>query len=178
MLSQRKFVVELLAKAGMLNANSAPTPMILQKLTSGSDKLLPDAQQCRSIVGSLLYVCHTCPDIAFSINRVAQFMHAPCESHLVAVKRILCYLVGTIDYGLVFTAGRSSGRSITAFADADLGRGRGSVVQALLDDLKEDQQEVPVIWCDNKSTVALSMHVNYVPTSHQVVDGLTKPLRE
>ncbi|KAE8681049.1 bHLH123 protein [Hibiscus syriacus] len=46
------------------------------------------------------YVCHTRPDIAFFVHKVAQFMQSPCEAHWVGVKRILSYLTGTLDYGL------------------------------------------------------------------------------
>ncbi|XP_039057286.1 uncharacterized mitochondrial protein AtMg00810-like [Hibiscus syriacus] len=120
-LSQRKFIRGLLEQTGMLAVKSALTPMVLSpKLTVDARKPLSDAWLYRSIVGSLLYLSHTRPDIAFIVNRVAQYMHRPCDGHWLVVKRILCYLNGTLDCGLVFR--RSSASKvccITAFADAD-----------------------------------------------------------
>ncbi|KAE8697713.1 hypothetical protein F3Y22_tig00110610pilonHSYRG00140 [Hibiscus syriacus] len=120
-LCQKKFVLELLTKTVMKGAAACSTPMILaSKLSADEGKLLTDATEYRSIVGSLLYMCHTRPDLIYSVGRVAQFMHAPREAHMVAVKRILRYLAGTIDYGLLFALG-DVGLTISAFADADWG---------------------------------------------------------
>ncbi|KAE8728872.1 Myb domain protein 65, putative isoform 3 [Hibiscus syriacus] len=96
------------------------TLMIPSSKLSGDGELLADTTMYRSIVGSLLYVCHTRPELAFSVGKVAQFMHKPREIHLVAVKRILRYLAGTVEYGLVFFPARSK-FSVSAFADADWG---------------------------------------------------------
>ncbi|XP_039009735.1 uncharacterized mitochondrial protein AtMg00810-like [Hibiscus syriacus] len=79
--------------------------------------LLSNAREYRSIVGALLYVCHTRPDLFFSINKVAQFMQAPCED-LVVVKRILRYLAGTMDYVLIFSA-EDTKLCVRAFSDAN-----------------------------------------------------------
>ncbi|KAE8711850.1 hypothetical protein F3Y22_tig00110271pilonHSYRG00126 [Hibiscus syriacus] len=120
-LSQKKFILELLEKDDMLKASSTPTPMVAStKLRCDDGELILDAQFYHNIIGGLLYVCHTGPDIAFCVNKVAQFMHAPRQSHLVAVKRILRYLAGTLDFGLTFTAA-GTGMKVAAFADADWG---------------------------------------------------------
>ncbi|XP_039007434.1 secreted RxLR effector protein 161-like [Hibiscus syriacus] len=78
-----------------------------------------NVSQYRSIVGALQYVVITRPDIAFAVNRVCQFMQAPLATHFQAVKRILRYLQGTIDFGLHFLT--SSRLSLTGFADASWG---------------------------------------------------------
>ncbi|KAE8684033.1 hypothetical protein F3Y22_tig00111160pilonHSYRG00043 [Hibiscus syriacus] len=83
-------------------------------------EVLTDAREYRSLVGALLYVCHTRPDIAFSVHKVAQHMHAPCECHMTAVRRILRYLAGTLEYGLTFVANETD-LKVVAFADADWG---------------------------------------------------------
>ncbi|XP_039002845.1 uncharacterized mitochondrial protein AtMg00810-like [Hibiscus syriacus] len=70
----------------------------------------------RSLVGSLLYACLTRPDIAYSVNKLDQFMHKPCEQHLVAVKSVLRYLNGTLDYGLAFFPSLEN-LQLIAFAD-------------------------------------------------------------
>ncbi|KAK8458134.1 hypothetical protein SEVIR_3G313845v4 [Setaria viridis] len=59
-----------------------------------------DATQYWCLVGSLCYLAHTQPDLAFSVSYVSQFMQRPTTEHQQAVKRILCYVAGTLDYGL------------------------------------------------------------------------------
>ncbi|KAE8713459.1 hypothetical protein F3Y22_tig00110209pilonHSYRG00092 [Hibiscus syriacus] len=118
-LSQKKYIMELLGRVQMSKATLMPTPMVSSlKLTKEAGSPLVDPKEYRSLVGSLLYACHTRPDIAYSVNKLAQFMHAPCEQHLSAVKRVLRYLNGTLDHGLVLSR-NDSPLQITAFADAD-----------------------------------------------------------
>jgi histone deacetylase 1/2 len=76
-----------------------------------------DSTRYRSIVGALQYITLTRPDIAFSVNKVCQFLHAPTTVHWTAVKRILRYLRGTVALGLRLS--RSSSTSVSAFSDAD-----------------------------------------------------------
>lgn len=59
------------------------------------------------------------PDIAFSVNKVSQFMHCPLNTHVKAVTRILRYLKGTLTYGMTFK--RSSHLYLVGFSDADWG---------------------------------------------------------
>lgn len=76
-----------------------------------------DAMNYRSVVGALQYLTLTRPDIAFSVNKVCQFLHAPTIVHWIAVKRILRYLKYTIKLGLKMC--RSSSLLVSAFFDAD-----------------------------------------------------------
>ncbi|KAK9038646.1 hypothetical protein V6N11_023503 [Hibiscus sabdariffa] len=120
-LSQRKYILELLERTKMTQAKLASTPLIVtSKLTKDEGSLIEDARGFRSIVGALLYLNHTRPDIAFAVNKVAQFMHAPREAHWEAVKRILKYLNGTLNFGLVFRCDKLE-TGLVAFADADWG---------------------------------------------------------
>ncbi|CAN6479073.1 unnamed protein product [Victoria cruziana] len=57
----------------------------------------------RNIVGMLQYLTFTKPDIVYSLNQVSQFMHVPTDVHIEAVKRILRYLKGTLNDGLVYS---------------------------------------------------------------------------
>ncbi|GMI95461.1 cysteine-rich RLK (RECEPTOR-like protein kinase) 8 [Hibiscus trionum] len=119
-LSQQKYIRDLLHRCGMESANGLPTPMISNchlSLNDGSP--IPNVTEYRSIVGALQYVVITRPEIAFSVNRVCQFMHSPLDTHFQAVKRILRYLSGTVDFGLHFVA--SSRLTLTAFVDANWG---------------------------------------------------------
>lgn len=73
-------------------------------------------EQYLSIVGALQYLTFTRPDIAFAVNQCCQFMHNPLDIHVVAVKRILRYLSGTLDFGIHFNPGPLQ---LQAYRDAD-----------------------------------------------------------
>jgi histone deacetylase 1/2 len=76
-----------------------------------------DNTQYRSIVGALQYLTLTHPDLAFSVNKICQFLHAPTTEHWTAVKRILRYVKDTLKLGITFT--KSSSTLLSAFSDAD-----------------------------------------------------------
>ena len=74
----------------MDNAKSLPTPMISSlKLTSSEGDPIPNATEYKSIVGGLQYVIIIQPEIAYSVNKVCQFMQNPLDLHLKVVKIIL-----------------------------------------------------------------------------------------
>ncbi|GKB88886.1 retrovirus-related pol polyprotein from transposon TNT 1-94 [Tanacetum coccineum] len=73
----------------------------------------------RSIVGSLQYLAITRPDVSFAVNKLSQFMHAPTQLHLQALKRVLRYLKGTIHHGLFLN--QKSAITLTAFSDSNWG---------------------------------------------------------
>ncbi|KAE8713398.1 hypothetical protein F3Y22_tig00110210pilonHSYRG00043 [Hibiscus syriacus] len=118
LLSQRAYICELLKKTNMSQAISVCTPMVAMKVDDQASDLLPNAREYKSIVGALLYVCHTSPDIAFVVNKAAQFMQSLRTSHFAEVKRILRYLAGSLDHGLVFSKGDAR-LCVKAFSDAD-----------------------------------------------------------
>jgi histone deacetylase 1/2 len=86
-------------------------------LTEGETLSSDDSTRYRSIVGALQYITLTRPDIAFSVNKVCQFLHAPTTVHWTAVKRILRYLKGTLSLGLRLS--KSGSTMVSAFSDAD-----------------------------------------------------------
>lgn len=113
-------VTDLLKRVGMLGCKPMATPLSTsEKLSLHAGEILgpEDATKYRSIVGGLQYLTLTRPDIAFSINKVCQYLHAPTTQHWTAVKRILRYVKATTDIGLKIR--RSSSRLISAFSDAD-----------------------------------------------------------
>ncbi|KAM1554065.1 hypothetical protein COP1_006744 [Malus domestica] len=114
---QSKYVKELLVKSDMFNCKPCLTPCHPNKklLNHGSSVYL-DPKTYRSIVGALQYLTFTRPDIAYSVNQVCQFIHSLLESHFVAVKRILRYLKGTLDWGICF---RPGSLSLKAYTNAD-----------------------------------------------------------
>lgn len=118
LLSQQKYILDLLDRTHMSDAKAVATPMATSTSLSISDgSALPDATEYRSIVGSLQYLSLTRPDISFPVNKLSQFMHCPTDSHWGAVKRLLRYLRGTSHLGLLLR--KSSPVNLHAFSDAD-----------------------------------------------------------
>ncbi|CAN1131585.1 Retrovirus-related Pol polyprotein from transposon RE2 [Linum perenne] len=118
-LSQQKYIRDLLHKANMTEAHSITTPCTLDLIHKAGTTVSPpfeDPSLYRHIVGSLQYLNFTRPDLAFAINHVSQYMHAPLDDHWLAVKRILRYLKGTIEYGLLIT--KSASHSLQGYSDA------------------------------------------------------------
>lgn len=117
-LCQRKYVLNLLDRCGMFDTKSVNTPMISHPMLSKFDgTAVLDPTKYRSIAGALQYVVLTRPYIAYAVNHICQFMHAPTDVRVVALKRILRYLRETVNYGLVF---RPSARlSLVGYADAN-----------------------------------------------------------
>jgi hypothetical protein len=107
-LSQTKYIQDILKKFGMKYAKPAKTPM-------GTDGHLDlnargksvDEKVYRYMIGSLLYLCASRPDIILSVCICARFQSGLKECHLVAVKRILRYLVHTPYIGLWYPNGSS-----------------------------------------------------------------------
>lgn len=118
LLSQKKYVSELLQKAGMVGATPTPTPMVStpKLVTSDGSPQLVDAHLYRSVVGMLQYVCITRPELSFSVNKLSQFMNSPSETHWKAIKRVLRYLIGTMDYRRFLSTGQLE---LVCYSDAD-----------------------------------------------------------
>jgi hypothetical protein len=98
-LSQSAYTAKILTAGGMQGCNPCTVPMEPRfKLSKVSSAPAADASLYRSIVGSLLYLTHTRPDISFAVGYVSRFMEAPTTTteHFAAVKRILRYLAGTM----------------------------------------------------------------------------------
>lgn len=119
-LCQTKYIRDLLARSSLSNAKPITTPMVSSSRLSKSDgDPLSDPTEYRSHAGALQYVVLTRPDIAYAVNRICQFMHSPTTVHLIALKRILRYLCGTLGYGIVFRP--STRLSLVGYADANWG---------------------------------------------------------
>ena len=102
-LSQRKYILDLLAETGMLECKSADTPIAQNEKLSIHDHQIPtDKEQYQRLVGKLIYLSHTRPDIAYAVSLVSQFMHNPSKEHLSVVIRILRYLKSSPGSGLMF----------------------------------------------------------------------------
>jgi histone deacetylase 1/2 len=119
-MSQEKYANNLFHHVNMQICKTVDTPLSVSdklSLTDGEVLRGNDSTNYRSIVGTLQYITLTRPDIAFSVNKVCQFLHAPTTVHWIAVKRILRYLRGTISLGLRLS--KSSSTIVSAFSDVD-----------------------------------------------------------
>jgi hypothetical protein len=100
-ISQTKYIQDILTKFGMKDVKLIKTPMgtngHLDLDTRGKSI---DQKVYRSMVGSLLYLCASRPDIMLSVCMCARFQADPKEVHLRVVKRIMIYLVYTLKFGL------------------------------------------------------------------------------
>jgi hypothetical protein len=86
-------------------------------LAGDSGSPVEDASQFRSIAGALQYLTFTWPDIAYAMQQICLHMHDPREPHLTAMKHILRYLRGTLDYSLLLR--RSSSFNLVVYTYAD-----------------------------------------------------------
>ncbi|XP_073227024.1 uncharacterized protein [Cicer arietinum] len=108
---------DLLEETGMSGCRPADTPMELNAKLWEKGSVPVEIGRYQRLVGKLIYLAHTRPDIAFSVSVVSQFMHSPYEEHLEAVYRILRYLKSNPGKGLCFK--KTNDREVSIFTDAD-----------------------------------------------------------
>ncbi|KAK9059497.1 hypothetical protein SSX86_020199 [Deinandra increscens subsp. villosa] len=119
-LSQHRHIFDLLVTHNMDGAKPVQTPLCTsQALTLEDGTAHVDPTPYRQLVGSLQYLAFTRPDIAFAVNKLAQFMHQPTQTHWQALKRLLRYLKGTVYHGLFLN--KKSPLTLAAFSDSDWG---------------------------------------------------------
>ena len=117
-ISQEKYARNIVKKFGLDSKKHASTLMSSStKLNVNSFGVEVSPTLYRSIIGSLLYLTASRPDIAFSVGVCARYQAAPKESHLTAVKRIITYVNGTPDYGLWYS--NDSNACLVGYLDAD-----------------------------------------------------------
>ncbi|KAG8497290.1 hypothetical protein CXB51_008531 [Gossypium anomalum] len=195
-ISQRKYVLDLLSEVGLLGSKPGETPMEPNlKLGNDKDGEEVDRGRYQRLVGKLIYLSHTRPDIAFGVSVISQFMHAPREKHLEAAYRILRYLKGTPDWaGAVndrrSTSGycsyvwgnlvtcRSKKQSVVARSSAEseyraLSHGicEGIWLQRLMGELKLSYTKPITLYCDNQAAVSIAHNpVHHDRTKHVEID--------
>ncbi|KAJ9536426.1 LOW QUALITY PROTEIN: hypothetical protein OSB04_un000384 [Centaurea solstitialis] len=119
-INQSKYIFDLLKKYDMSSCNSIGTPMATgNKIGPDHEGKDVDLRTYRGMVGSLMYLTASRPDIMFATCVCARYQAKPKESHLAAVKRIFRYLKGTPYYGLWYPKGL--GFELQAYSDADYG---------------------------------------------------------
>jgi hypothetical protein len=116
-LPQEKYIQDLLDHASLTDHRTAETPMELNvHLTPTDGEPLEDPTRYRHIVGSLVYLGITRPDISYSVHILSQFVSAPTQIHYSQLLHVLRYLRGTISHHLFFS--RSSSLQLQAYCDA------------------------------------------------------------
>ncbi|GJY81606.1 retrovirus-related pol polyprotein from transposon TNT 1-94 [Tanacetum coccineum] len=116
--NQSKYIKEMLKKFGLEDSKPTKTPMSTEiKLTKDDEADSVDSSKYRGMIGSLLYLTASRPDIMFSVCLCARFQENPKTTHLEAVKRIFRYIRGTIHLGLWYPKG--TGVETIVYADSD-----------------------------------------------------------
>ncbi|GJT30514.1 retrovirus-related pol polyprotein from transposon TNT 1-94 [Tanacetum coccineum] len=99
-LSQSKYASEIIKKYGLLTSDSVDTPMVEKDKWLKIYRYTVDATLYRGMIGSLMYLTSSRPDLIYAVCLCARYQAKPIKRHLNAVKRIFRYLKGTINMGL------------------------------------------------------------------------------
>jgi hypothetical protein len=119
-LSQAAYAKKVLYKAGMNACNPCTTPMETRlKLSKQSTSPAVNTTEYRSLIGSLRYLMNTRPDLAFAVGYLSRFMENPRQEHMAAMKHLLRYVAGTIDYGLAYTRSDAD-LALVGYSDSDM----------------------------------------------------------
>nr|GEV55491.1 hypothetical protein [Tanacetum cinerariifolium] len=117
-INQSKYVLKILKKYGMESCDPVGTPMeIKDKLDLDQNGTQVDATKYQSMIGALMYLKSSRPDIVHATYLCARYQVKPTQKHLEEVKRIFCYLQGTVNTGLWYS--KDSGFELTGFSDVD-----------------------------------------------------------
>ncbi|PNX99966.1 hypothetical protein L195_g023239 [Trifolium pratense] len=181
-MHQQKYIGELLERFEMISCNPLSNPSETNsKLDECLDEEKVDSTMFRQMVGSLRYLCNSRPDICYAVSVISRFMHDPRKSHLLAAKRILRYLKGTVECGLLFPIGYifkfnnaaiswcTKKQVVTALSscEAEYIAGTFAACQAIwlnsvMKEIKCEPVKPLILRIDNKSAISLAKN----PTSH------------
>lgn len=115
---QQKYAKEVLKKFNMEECKPTATPMNQkEKFCKEDEAERVDERLYRSIIGCLMYLTATRPDIMYAVSLLSRYMHCASEIHFQAAKRILRYVKGTLDYGIRFVQVKSF--SLLGYSDSD-----------------------------------------------------------
>ncbi|KAM1447548.1 hypothetical protein ACFXTO_006639 [Malus domestica] len=102
-ISQRKYAQEVLERFNMDQCNPVHNPVVPGfKLAKDEDGVRIDSTLYKQMVGSLMQLTATRPDLMFIVSLISKYMERPTEIHLQAAKRVLRYLKGTLNFGMFY----------------------------------------------------------------------------
>ncbi|GMI79751.1 cysteine-rich RLK (RECEPTOR-like protein kinase) 8 [Hibiscus trionum] len=117
-LSQRHYALQLLEDTGSLAKKPSASPLAVHhKLSKDDGAMLEDSSAYRRLVGRLLYLTHTRPDITHDVHLLTQFVSSPRKPHLDVVHHLLSYIKGSHGLGLFFL--KDSNLQLRGFVDSD-----------------------------------------------------------
>ncbi|GJR80828.1 retrovirus-related pol polyprotein from transposon TNT 1-94 [Tanacetum coccineum] len=166
-INQAKYALKTLKKYGMDLSDPVDTPMVDRlKLDEDLMGIPVDQTRFRGMVGSLMYLTASRPDLVFAVCMCARYQAKPTKKHFEAIKRVFRYLKGTINMGLWYP--KDNAMSLTAYADANHAGCQDSrrstsgsaqffgdrLMRSQLKDYGFDFNKIP-LYCDNKSAIAL-----------------------
>nr|GEW08474.1 ribonuclease H-like domain-containing protein [Tanacetum cinerariifolium] len=122
--SQRKYCLELLNEFRLLAGKPVETPLpekaTLNHIETDDDYLLASIGNYQRLIGKLIYLTKTRPNISYVVHRLSQFMHSSINSHLDDALRVLRYLKGSLGSGVQFN--KNGNLKLRAYADSDWAR--------------------------------------------------------
>ncbi|KAK2403406.1 putative mitochondrial protein [Trifolium repens] len=173
LLHQSKYVSDILKRFNMLNCNPANTPMETgSSLSSDDEGKDVNGTLYKQMIGNLRYACNSRPDVCHSVGIVSRFMQTPKLSHMQAVKRILRYIQGTSDYGVLYPNTDGKRGKLVGYCDSDWSGDRverkstmGYVFTVF---------NCPISWSSKKQTVvALSTcEAEYISACYAACQGI------
>lgn len=117
-MSQKKYLVDLLEEYHLFDSKPSKLPMDSQlKLEPEKGEPLQDVQPYQKIMGKLIYLTVTRPDIVYVVHILTQYMQRPTTEHMNAAKRLLKYLAGNTSQGILLVS--HSAAQLTAYCDSD-----------------------------------------------------------
>jgi hypothetical protein len=116
-LSQQKYVLDLLKDTCMILCRPSSTPIEKNHKMCAEFGDPVNKERYQKLVGRLIYLCHTRPDITYVVSMVSRYMHDPRSGHMKAIYRILRYLKGSPGKGLWFK--RNGHLDVEGYCDAD-----------------------------------------------------------
>ncbi|KAJ9560810.1 hypothetical protein OSB04_005970 [Centaurea solstitialis] len=119
-IKQSGYANKILTKARMLDCNETKIPMDPgTKLIKTEGGELVDATKYRSLIGCLRYLLHTRPDLSYSVGLLSRFMQEPKEQHMKAIRQVLRYIKGTLNFGITYK--KKGGCKLLGYSDSSYG---------------------------------------------------------
>ncbi|XP_019100930.1 PREDICTED: uncharacterized protein LOC109132925 [Camelina sativa] len=176
---QRKYAQNLLEDAGLLGCKPSSIPMDPNlRLTKDMGTLLSSPTSYRELIGRLLYLTITRPDITFAVHQLSQFISAPTDIHLQAAHKVLRYLKQNPGQGSSLICWKSekqcvASRSSTESEYRSMAQETCEIIwlQQLLKDFHITESAPAKLFCDNKSALHIAMNpVFHERTKHIEID--------